>query len=89
MTTIKTLELLISIINDLTNSPATSYTREGGQLKANIGNYHLSQSYGGFSLHRMVNEGGGVNTPLISYHVPKRELETALRGFIAGLEFGK
>ena len=89
MTTIKELESLIATINGLTDSPATSYTREEGQLKANVGNYHLSQAYGGVCLHRMANKGGGVGTPLMSYHVPKKELGIALRGFLAGLEFSK
>ena len=76
-TTIKTLENLCNQINVATNSPATP----------NIGNYHLSRSYGGVCLHRMENASGGVSTPLVQGHVPKKELELAMRSFLAGLAF--
>lgn len=86
-TTIKCLETLCQWINERTGSPLTPYTRgEDGRQKANIGNYHLSHAYGGVCLHRMHNESGGVTTPLIHGHVPKRELETAMRAFLAGIE---
>lgn len=86
-TTLKTLETLCRWINERTNSPLEPYTKsEDGRIKANIGNFHLSHAYGGVCLHRMHNESGGVTTPLIHGHVPKRELETAMRAFLSGLE---
>lgn len=89
-TSIKTLEALCKQINILTGSPATPWTRgEDGRNRANVGNYHLSGAYGGVCLHQMNNDGGGVTTPLVSYHVPKKELEIAMRAFIAGLEASK
>jgi len=83
----KQLEYLVERINALTGSPKTSWTRnEDGSLKANVGNYHLSGAYGGVCLHRHVNEGGGVTTPLVEGHVPKRDLYVRLRAFVQGLE---
>lgn len=83
----KQLEFLVDRINQLTNSPMAPWTRQkDGTLKANIGNYHISGAYGGVCLHRMMNESGGVTTPLSYGHVPKRELYNQLRAFIAGLE---
>jgi hypothetical protein len=81
----KQLEALVSWINELTNSPATSYTRTDDKLTANIGNYHLYFAYGGVNLHRMTNEGGGVNTPLGGGTRTKRELFNQLHAFINGL----
>jgi hypothetical protein len=82
----KQLEALVSWINELTGSPATSYTRnDEGKLSANIGNYHLYHAYGGVNLHRMSNEGGGVNTPLGGGTRTKRELFNQLHAFINGL----
>jgi hypothetical protein len=82
----KQLEALVSWINELTESPATSYTRnDEGKLSANIGNYHLYFAYGGVNLHRMTNEGGGVNTPLGGGTRTKRELFNQLHAFINGL----
>jgi len=85
--TTKQLEALAARINELTSSPAAPWTRDkSGALRANVGNYHLSGAYGGVCLHRMANEDGGVSTPLVYGHVSKRELFTAMRGFVAGLE---
>jgi hypothetical protein len=81
----KQLEALVGWINELTGSPATSYTKTDGKLSANIGNYHLYYAYGGVNLHRMTNEGGGVNTPLGGGTRTKRELFNQLHAFINGL----
>jgi hypothetical protein len=82
----KQLESLVQWINELTNSPATSYTRtEDGKSSANIGNYHLYFAYGGVNLHRMTNTGGGVSTPLGGGTRTKRELFNQLHAFINGL----
>jgi hypothetical protein len=86
-TSLKTLETLCRWINERTGSPLEPYTKdENGNFRANVGNYHLSGAYGGYCLHRMHSEGGGVTTPLIHGHVPKRELETAMRAFLAGID---
>jgi hypothetical protein len=83
----KHLEHLVDRINEVTGSPRAAYTKDAnGNYKANIGNYHLSHAYGGVCLHRMHNEGGGVTTPLVYGHVPKRELYNALRAYLTGLE---
>ena len=83
----KMLEYLCDRINVVTKSPRTAWSRdEFGNMRANIGNYHISGAYGGVCLHRMMNAGGGVNTPLAYGHVPKRELYNAMRAFLQGLE---
>jgi hypothetical protein len=82
----KQLESLCQYINELTGSPLTPYTRDEQGFRANIGNYHLSYAYGGVCLHRMVNEGGGIRTPLVSGHVTKRELYNAMQAYIRGLD---
>ena len=89
-TSIKTLEKLCDWINEATGSPMTPYTQdESGKLRANIGNFHLSHAYGGVSVHRMHNAGGGVTTPIVYGHVSKRECFEALCGFMAGIEFAQ
>lgn len=84
-TTRKTLQILVNQINTETNSPATPYTRTGEKLAGNIGNYHLSEAFGGVCVHRMATDGGGVTTPIFHGHIPKREAEIAIRAFLAGL----
>lgn len=85
--TIKQLEAFCDRINIATGSPEAPYARDAqGKLTACVGNYHISQAYGGVSLQRMCNEHGGVTSPLGLGHVTKRELRDQLRAFIAGLE---
>jgi hypothetical protein len=81
----KQLQALCDYINELTNSPMQPYTRDEQGFRANIGNYHLSHAYGGVCLHRMVNEGGGIRTTLMSGHVTKKELYNAMQAYINGL----
>ena len=83
--TLKMLQSKIDYINEATNSPMKTYRWEDGKVKANIGNYHLSQAYGGFSLMRIASEGGGITMPTNSAHITKRELSHQLDGFIAAL----
>ena len=82
----KDLEAIVSRINRITNSPLTSYTKDDtGKYRANIGNYHLSHAYGGVSLHRMHNDGGGISDVFRCGHVTKRELQMMMFAFIEGL----
>jgi hypothetical protein len=88
--TIKHLDALVARLNYLTNSPMKPYEKgEDGRIHAQIGNYHISQAYGGVCLHRMHNDGGGVTTPLSGGHIPKRELYEQMHAFIRGIELGK
>ena len=85
------LEALVGRINKITNSPMTSYTRNGveGNRKpgftANIGNYHLSWAYGGVKLERMHNEGGGVECISSGGYGTKRELYNWMQAYLLGL----
>lgn len=85
-TTIAHLQAIVARINRKTNSPLESGGVVDGRYRANIGNYHLDQAYGGVALYRMVNEGGGCSDVLRIGHVSKRELEASMHAFIAGLE---
>jgi|TARA_R110000824_G_scaffold388680_2_gene584329 hypothetical protein len=81
------LENLVYQINDSSNTPKEPYTKdENGKHKSNIGNYHLGFAYGGVELHQMVNDGGGITTPLSTGYTTKKELYLALRSFLTGME---
>ena len=84
--TIKQIESQINYLNKITGNPEHPWKREGNHNKAQIGNYHLSQAYGGVCLHQIVNTGGGVRTPLSPGHVPRRDLYNQLTAFIRGIE---
>jgi hypothetical protein len=81
------IQPVVDRINRTFNMPLAPYTKGAdGKFTANIGNFHLSQAYGGVCLHRMVGEGGGVTDVLSCGHVPKRELQTAMFAFLRGIE---
>ena len=93
MNTITKAELQATVDrnNRMTNSPIDMYNRtedENGKgiYKANIGNYHLSGAYGGYSLHRMDTDGGGITDVLGCGHLAKRDLYDRMQSFIRGLE---
>jgi len=85
------LKGLCDRLNRLTNSPMVPYAFDPVKDKhcAQIGNYHISHAYGGVCLHRMCNDGGGVQTVLMGGHVPKRELYERMYAFIRGIESAK
>lgn len=86
----KQLQSRIETINSILNRPVTPYTKQAdGKLIANIGNFSLSQAYGGYGVHLMVNDGGGVSTPIWYGHIPARDAYERLSAFISGLQFQK
>lgn len=82
----KDLEAVAFRINSILKQPTESYTQRDGKHRANVGNYHISHAYGGVSLHRMHNEGGGVADVFGCGHVTKRELYGRMQAFIRGVE---
>ena len=88
--TIKFLNAQCTRLNRMTGSPMNPYTNSPeGTFKANVGCFHISQAYGGYCLHRMHNEGGGVSSPLSTGHIPARELSNLISAYIAGIESAK
>lgn len=86
----KNLQAVIDRINRITDSPETPYTKTPeGKFIPNLGNYHLSMAYGGYNLHRIDNDSGGVTCPLGTGHVTKKELYKLMHAFINGLYAGK
>lgn len=80
------LDQLIDHLNKITGNNLKPWERVDGRNKANIGNYHLSGAYGGVSLHKMVNESGGIRDVFSCGHVPKRDLYNRINSYIAGIE---
>lgn len=85
----KLLQARIDTINSILGMPETPYTRTNDKLVANIGNFSLSQAYGGYCVHRMCNEHGGASTPIWICHISARDAYERLSAFIAGLTFTK
>lgn len=84
--TIKTLEAIADRLNVQTGSPAKAWDKnEDGQHKAQIGNFYISQAYGGYSLHRMVTDGGGVSDVFSCGHIPARQLADRMYAYMKAL----
>ena len=72
-------------LNGMTKSPVEPYRTVDGKAVANVGNYHVSGAYGGYCLHRMATEGGGVNDVFNCGHISARQLAALMSAYTAGL----
>ena len=72
--TLKDLEVHINRMNIISGSP------ENVRM---VGNYHLSRAYGGYDVHRTMNESGGIKT-VFGYHMPKKLLLVCINSWLEG-----
>lgn len=79
------LEAKAATINSMRGTPVEPSHMVNGKYCANVGNYHISGSYGGYCLHRMCNESGGVSDVLNCGHVTARQLAALMSAYTAGL----
>jgi hypothetical protein len=79
------LDAKTTTLNSMTKSPSEPYRTVDGKAVPNVGNYHISGAYGGYCLHRMCNEGGGVSDVFSIGHVSARELAGLMSAYMAGL----
>lgn len=88
--TLAYLTAVIERINKATSSPLTPYTEDAeGRLRGNIGNFHLSRAYGGYCLHRMATDGGGVSDVFYCGHTSARDLYNRMHALLAGLRINE
>lgn len=84
------LQEKIDFLNQVTGRPLTPWDHASNSSHpvSNVGNFHLSQAYGGYSLHEMANEEGGIYDTFRCGHVPGRELCARINSFIEGVAVG-
>jgi len=92
-TTIKTLDLLAGIINEITGQPKTYFAAKqptnGSRLhQTNGGHYYIQHQTGGYRLEQTCTDGHGARD-VFPYRTTKGQLENDMRRFIEGLELGK
>lgn len=75
----KDLDLLVEQINKFKCVPNTVW--ENG--KANIGVYHIYSANGGYNLHVICNNGGGIHS--LMWGQTKAELYYQIKAFLLGL----
>ena len=82
----KDLDAVIGRINEITGNAKEPYSKQDdGTVKANVGNYHLDCSYGGYALSQMVNESGGIRRVIHSGFTTKRNLYNLMQSYLSGL----
>ena len=81
----KHLENAIYELNQVTSQPVQAWVKTDSGYKASVGCYHLAGAYGGYQLHQMANEGGGVHNVFGVGYVSKRELYNLIRAMIQGV----
>ena len=80
------LQCLARRLNVMTKSPTEYKTGD----RINVGHWHISCAYGGFSLVRTANESGGESQPMgHAGHTPARDLYERIHAFIRGIEFAR
>jgi hypothetical protein len=89
--TIKHLRPLIVRLNRIAGTPLEpwSWDDDVGKHRSNIGNFHIDSAYGGYSLHQMANECGGVRDVFSVGHIPARALYDQIHAYLRGIEFAK
>lgn len=75
----KDIECQLKILNKKSNNPIDVFP-----YKDNIGNIHTFGQYGYTTIHRTVNEGGGVT--VLATGLTKREAYNWIKGAIRGIE---
>jgi hypothetical protein len=79
------LDAKAATLNSMTKSPVEPSRMVDGKWTANVGNYHISGANGGYCLHRMATEGGGVSDVFDCGHISARELAGLMSAYMAGL----
>ena len=84
--TLAFIETQIDLLNIKTNNKSEPWTRSDNRSVANVGNYHLSEAYGGCSLVQVTNTGGACSDVFNSGHVSKREISDLISAYVKGIE---
>lgn len=85
----KELDGAVNYLNRITGNDAEPYRKEGDQWVTNVGNFHVSGAYGGFALHQMGNEAGGIRDIFGQGHMPMRELYNLVHAYAKGINFAR
>jgi hypothetical protein len=56
----KQLNNAVEFLNLETGNPTVTWASRDGKMRGQVGNFYVDQSYGGFQLVQVTNEGGGV-----------------------------
>ncbi len=79
------LEAKVRTLNSMMGTPMESSRLVNDKYVSNVGNFHISGAYGGYCLHRMSNESGGVSDVFSIGHIPARELAGLISAYMAGI----
>jgi len=81
------LQQKVDFLNQVAGRPLEHWNESNGERTANEGHFHLSQAYGGYSLHEN-SEGGGARDTFRCGHITARDLCNRINAFIEGIAVG-
>lgn len=78
-------------LNAALGLPAEPYSRKPGddRMTANIGCLCLDHNIGGWTVHQICNDGGGVTTPLGDYRHSAGDMCHVLRAALGAVQIAK
>ncbi len=81
---LKNLNTSIKILNTIKGTPQEPYKKEGKKFEPQAKCFHLSQAYGGYSLHQMSGKKGctGIHDVFKCGHVTKKDLYNKIQVLI-------
>jgi hypothetical protein len=85
----KDVDGAVNLLNRITGNEPEPYRKEGEKWVTNLGNFHISGAYGGFALHRMATDEGGIRDIFNRGHMPLRELYDLIHAYIKGIQFAR
>jgi len=85
--TVTVLRAQIERLNEIANTPPEPYvwSEKQGKKLPQAHCYHLSQAYGGYSLHKMAEKGTGITDVFSCGHTTARELSQMIDAYIRGI----
>ena len=93
--TLTMLKTRVAFLNKKMNRPADYFAGDfvqdakQGKIKTSVGNFCIDCAYGGYSLHEVTNEAGGVTDVFNIGHIPARDLMNLIYAFEAGMRYAE
>ena len=85
----KAIDLKVAQLNKELNRPLTAWTRIGGKLIGNVGNFHAAEGFKGLCLHEVTTATGCVHDVFTSGDINKRDLYNRINALLIGVQVNK
>ena len=87
--TAKNLDNRAAVLNSIFKGHAEPFVSTNGTLHSNKGTFLIDCAYGGYCLHRLVNDSGAVRDVFNCGHIPARQLFDLMGAYLTGAYDGQ